>query len=252
MKSLKDMLNSNEFTLGSWITISHPSIPEILLQSNFDWLVIDMEHSAINLEGVQVLASIIESKGCAPLVRVGENDPQLIKRVMDIGAHGVIVPMVNSKKDAQQAVNSVKYPPEGIRGVGLYRAQKYGTGFEDYKKWLSKESVVIVQIEHIDGVKNIEEILSVKGVDGCIVGPYDLSASLGDPGNFENNQMLEALEKVKKACKNSEKPLGFHVVPPDISELNKKKDEGYNFLAFSIDFLFLGEKCKSELNKLKG
>lgn len=251
MYSLKDKLLKNKLTIGSWITIGHPAIAEILLQSPFDWLTIDMEHSAIDLTQAQMLISLIEAKGVAPLVRVGENRPNIIKKVMDFGAHGVIVPMVNSREDALRAVESVKYPPTGKRGVGLYRAQKYGEGFEEYKNWLSKESVVIAQIEHIDGVKNIEEIMKVDGIDGCIVGPYDLSGSLGIPGEFEDKKVTDSLEKVKITCKRIGKPLGYHVIPPEYNELKKKIDDGYTFLAFSLDFLFLGRKCKEELRKLK-
>jgi 2-dehydro-3-deoxyglucarate aldolase len=248
---IKNKLSNNELTIGSWITIGHPSIAEIMLQSDFDWIVIDMEHSSVSLESAQILISTIEANGSTPLVRVGENNQYLIKRVMDAGAHGVIVPMVNTREDAVKAVESVKYPPIGKRGVGLYRAQKYGEGFDEYKKWLEEESVVIVQIEHIDAVNNIEEILSVEGVDGCIIGPYDLSGSMGIPGDFENKKVLDALEKVKVACKKINKPLGYHVIPPDHIEMKKKIDEGYTFLAFSLDFLFLGRKCKEEIEKVR-
>jgi len=251
VETLKEKLEKNKLTIGSWITIGHPTVAELMLQAPFEWLVVDLEHSAITLDAAQVLISTIEGGGRTPLVRVGENNQALIKRVMDLGAHGVIVPMVNSKEDAKRAVDSVKYPPVGKRGVGLYRAQKYGEGFEEYKKWLADESVVIVQIEHIDAVKNIEEILKVKGVDGCIIGPYDLSASLGIPGKFDDKRMKNALERVREACRRLKKPLGFHVVPPDHKLLQQKIDEGYTFLAFSLDFMFLGAKCREELAKVK-
>ena len=248
---LKQKLKNNEQTFGTWITIGHSSVAEILLQSDFDWIVIDMEHSAISFETAQNLIGVIESGDKAPLVRVGENDPYIIKRVMDAGAHGVVVPMVNSREDAVRAVHAVRYPPVGKRGVGLYRAQKYGEGFEEYKEWLDKESVIIAQIEHIDAVNNIDEIISVEGIDGCIIGPYDLSGSLGIPGQYEDERVTEALEKVKKACKERNFPLGYHVIPPEQAELKKKMEEGYTFLAFSLDFLFLGRKCKEEFSKVK-
>ena len=132
MKSLKERLRKKEVTIGSWITLGHPSVAEIMAKAGFDWLTVDMEHSAITLHQAQQLIQVIELSGVVPLVRVGENDPNLIKRVMDAGAHGVIVPMVNSKEDAEKAVRSVKYPPRGFRGVGLARAQKYGADFEGF------------------------------------------------------------------------------------------------------------------------
>ena len=122
---------------------------------------------------------------------------------MDAGAHGVIVPMVNSRDDAEKAVSAVKYPPFGTRGVGLARAQGYGMDFETYKAWVEKESIVIAQIEHIDAVNNIDEIISTEGLDGFIVGPYDLSGSLGIPGQFDNELVIDALETVKNAAKKN-------------------------------------------------
>ena len=156
--SLKYKLKNNMQTYGSWITISNPLIPEIVSQAGFDWLCIDMEHSSIDIGNALSLVISIENNNIVPLVRVGENNANLIKRVMDVGAHGVIVPNVNSLQDAQNAVQAVKYPPAGKRGVGLYRAQKFGNNFDDYLEWLQNESIVVIQIEHINAVKNIEEI----------------------------------------------------------------------------------------------
>lgn len=138
MKSLKTKFVRREITIGSWITIGHQAVAEIMAGAGFDWLTVDMEHSAITLDIAQQLIQTIDLCGCIPLVRVGENNANLIKRVMDAGAYGVIIPMVNTKEDAERAVDAVKYPPIGKRGVGLARAQKYGLGFEEYKKWLEK------------------------------------------------------------------------------------------------------------------
>ena len=249
-KSLKHKLQTNTLTIGSWITLGHPAIAEIMAQSGFDWLTVDMEHSAITLHEAQQLIQVIELSGCVPLVRVGSNDSNLIKRVMDAGAHGVIVPMVNSAEDAEAAVKAVKYPPVGTRGVGLARAQGYGVDFETYKDWAEKESIVIVQIEHIYAVNNLEEIFSTDGVDGFIVGPYDLSGSLGMPGEFNDPEVLDALETVKKVAKKVNIISGFHVVPPESDQLRDKIDEGYRFLAYSLDSLFLAETCRRDLNTI--
>lgn len=249
---VKKKLAANQLTIGSWITMAHMSIPEIMASANFDWLTIDMEHSVIELSDAQALISIIESKGIVPLVRVSENRSNLIKRVMDAGAYGVIVPMVNSVQDAENAVNAVKYPPRGSRGVGLARAQKYGIGFDEYVKNLNKNSIVIVQIEHIDAVDNLESIISVKGVDGCIIGPYDLSSSLGIPGKFDHPKMKKAINHIEKTCKKLNLPLGFHVIPAEYKLARKKIERGYTFIAFSLDFMFLGSKCRNEMKLLKG
>lgn len=251
MKNLKEQLKNKTLTIGSWITLGHPSIAEIMAKAGFDWLTVDMEHSAITLHQAQQLIQIISLSGVPPLVRVGHNEPNLIKRVMDAGAHGVIVPMVNSREEAERAVASVKYPPKGFRGVGLARAQAYGADFEGYRKWNESNSVVIVQVEHIKAVENLEAILSVEGVDGFIIGPYDLSGSLGVPGQFDHPDVVAALTKVKDVAKAMDAVSGFHVIPPDPLEVRKKTDEGYRFIAYSLDILFLGNSCREGLQQIK-
>lgn len=246
---LKDKLKNNELTIGSWVTIGHPSIVEIMATAGFDWLAVDMEHSAIELETAQNLIAAIQANKMEALVRVGKNDDLLIKRVLDIGADGVIIPMVNTKADAEKAVASVRYPPLGKRGVGLYRAQKYGTGFDEYRKWQEESSIIIVQIEHKDAVDNLVDILSVKGIDGIIIGPYDLSASLGVPGDYENDAVKKAISKVEQICKKNNMPLGAHVIESNAAKLQEKIDQGYKFISFSIDFLFLGDKAREEMGK---
>lgn len=251
MKGLKSKLKNNKLTIGSWLSLAHPSIAEIMLSAGFEWLTIDLEHSVISLEQAQDLIRTIDLSGKIPLVRVGENDQNLIKRVMDAGAHGVIVPMVNSKEDAEKAVNAVKYPPVGKRGVGLARAQGYGFDFERYKEWLNTESVVVVQIEHIKAIENLEEILAVPGVDGSIIGPYDLSGSLGWPGEFDRPKVQEAIDHYENVCRKMNKPMGIHVVQPDAAKAMQYIKKGYVFLAFGVDILYLGQKCTDELTKLR-
>jgi len=251
MNSLKSRLRDRNLTIGSWITLGHPSIAEIMAKAGFDWLTVDMEHSALTLHQAQQLIQVIELSGCVPLVRVGANDANLIKRVMDAGAHGVIVPMVNTKEDAEQAVGSVKYPPRGFRGVGLARAQSYGADFEGYRKWNEAESIVIVQIEHIKAVENLEAILSVAGVDALIIGPYDLSASLGVSGQFDHPKVVAALSEVQRVTKQLNAVAGYHVIPPDPAQVREKVKQGYRFLAYSVDILFLGNSCRSGLKIIR-
>ena len=244
---LKRKLAEGQVTLGSWITIPHPNVVEIMASAGFEWLVIDMEHTATDLSQAQVLISTIQANNMKALVRVSKNEEVIIKRVMDMGADGVVVPMIKNGAEAREAVDYVKYPPTGRRGVGLYRAQRFGLGFEEYKRWLEEEAVIIAQIEHIDAIRNLDEILAVPGIDGTIVGPYDLSGSMGHPGAFHREDVKEALEGFKTKCKASGKPLGFHVIPPDAALIREKIDEGYTFLAFSLDFHFLGYKSRDEM-----
>lgn len=250
-KSLKKRLKKRELTIGSWLQIGSPIVAEIMAQAGFDWLVVDMEHSAISIDNAQTLIQVIDLAGCAPLVRLSSNDPTLIKRVMDAGSHGIIVPNVNSANDAVAAVKAVRYPPDGTRGVGLWRAQGYGFDFDKYKQWQASETLVIVQIEHIEAVNNFEAILNIEGVNGFIIGPYDLSASLGIPGEFEHPDFRAVLDKIHHISREMDAMMGTHVVMPDVSAVKQRIEEGYRLIAFGTDILFLGQSCRSGLRALR-
>lgn len=249
--SLKKKLQANELTIGSWLTIPHQSVVEIMATAGFEWLTLDLEHAAIDISQAMNMMALIQGKGMKALARVSKNEEVIIKRMLDAGADGIIVPTVRNAAEAKQAVDFVKYPPTGKRGVGLNRAQNYGIGFQEYQDWLRDECVMIVQIEHIDSVHNIEEILSVEGVDGIMVGPYDLSASMGMPGNYEHPDVVEALKKVEETTLRMKKPLGFHVIHSDHVKTLEKINVGYSLLAMSIDFFFLGDKARDEMELLK-
>ena len=140
---------------------------------------------------------------------------------------------------------------KGKRGVGLNRAQKYGIAFDSYKQWVDKEITVIAQIEHIEAVHNLDKILDVEGIDGIIVGPYDLSASMGYPGDYDRDDVRKALSNIDIITKKKNKPLGFHVVESNHEKVLEKVQKGYSFLAFSLDFFFLGDRAREEMKALK-
>jgi len=244
-------IQSSKPLIGSWLTLNHPSIAEILADAGFDWLCVDMEHSVTDYAEAQQLILTIQSKGLKAFVRVGENNARIIKRVLDAGADGIIVPSVNSAQEAQKAVEAVKYPPFGKRGVGLARAQSYGFSFDNYRDYKSKEITLIVQIEHIDAITQLDAIISTKGVDGTFIGPYDLSGSMGKPGQWDQADVKEALIKYEQTVKNYDKLVGFHVIQPDYTGVREKIEKGYNFIAFSLDTLFLGTLVRSQMNFLK-
>lgn len=248
--SLKNKLKKNQLTIGSWIMMGHPMSIEVLALAGFEWLVIDIEHTPIDLETVQSLIRTIQASDMKALVRVSKNEEVIIKRVLDMGADGIVVPMVNSKEDAKQAVNYAKYPPIGKRGVGLFRATRYGMKFEEYKKWVDDELVIIAQIEHIDAVNNIDEILQIEGIDGTIIGPYDLSGSMGYPGEFEREDVKDAVQKVLDRCKAFNIPSGFHVVDTDPEKLQIKIEQGCTFLAYGIDYFFMRDAAINGMNKI--
>ena len=237
-------------SFGSWITLNHPSIAEIMADAGFDWLCVDMEHSVTDYFEAQQLIMAIQGKGLKAFVRVGENNPRIIKRVLDAGADGIIVPSVNSYEEAVKAVNAVKYPPKGKRGVGLGRAQEYGFNFEGYRDGKAEEITLIVQIEHIQAIKELESILNVEGVDGTFIGPYDLSGSMGKPGMWDEPDVKEALAYYEETVKKYNKMVGFHVIQPDKDLVLEKISKGYNFIAFSIDILFLGTLARNQMKAL--
>jgi len=248
---LKKRLKKKELTIGSWLQIGSPVVAEIMVQAGFDWLVVDMEHSAISIDQAQSLIQIIDLAGCVPLVRLHSNDSVLIKRVMDAGAQGIVVPNVNCREDAIAAVRASRYPPYGTRGIGLWRAQGYGFDFDKYKEWQENGSTVIAQIEHIDAVNNFEAIVGTEGIDGFIIGPYDLSASLGFPGKYDHPDFRAALDTIKTVSNKCDVLMGTHVVMPDVSTVKQKINEGYRFIAYSTDTLLLGQSCRGALREIR-
>lgn len=251
-KALKQKLQANEFTVGSWIAIPHPAIAEVMTRAGFDWLAIDVEHGMATTSQVEELIRTIDLCGSVPLVRLTSIDVNQIKRVMDAGAHGIVVPMVNSEADMDRAIEGLYYPPRGKRGVGLARGQEYGRSFETYKEWANNGGPICVpQIEHISAIEEIDQILSKKEVDACIVGPYDLSASMGIAGEFDNPKLKEVIATIAEAGKRNGKAVGFHVVEPDWELMQERRSQGFNFLAYSVDFRMLDTMCQLGLEKIK-
>jgi 2-keto-3-deoxy-L-rhamnonate aldolase RhmA len=250
-RDLKHKLLNNEFTIGSWITIGSPDVAEIMSNAGFDWLVVDLEHSVISIDVAGDLIRTIDLCGISPLVRLTSNDSNQIKRVMDAGAHGIIVPMVNTVEDAKRAVASTRYAPKGNRGVGLARAQGYGENFKEYLEWQSTSPIVIVQIEHINAINNLEEILKTEGVDGFIIGPYDLSCSMGVPGVFEDQEFSNTVSHIINVGKKLSIPTGIHIVEPDLEILAESKNKGYNFIAYSVDIRMLDVASRDAFKTVK-
>jgi len=248
---MKNKLLSKKFTVGSWITLAHPAIAEIMAKANFDWLAIDLEHSVINIREAEELIRVIDLLGVSPLVRLTSNNADQIKRVMDAGAHGIIVPNVKTSDDVNNALNAMKYPPKGKRGVGLARAQGYGSTFDEYKKWQEDETILIIQIESIEAVDNLEEIFSSEGIDGYIIGPYDLSGSIGVPGQFDHPDFLDAIKRINSFSERIDTLRGIHIIEPSINELNSCIEQGYRFIAYSLDIRMIDVASRSAIENLK-
>jgi 2-keto-3-deoxy-L-rhamnonate aldolase RhmA len=244
---IKEKIRRGEPSIGSWMSMAHVSIAEILATAGYDWVVVETEHTAIDVSQVLPLLIAIERHGAVPLVRLAWNDPIQCKAVMDSGAAGVLVPMVNTREDAELAVKAIKYPPLGFRGVGLARAQGYGQTFDQYVRRANEDSLLVVQIEHIDAVRNIDDICAVPGIDGTFIGPYDLSSSLGIPGQLDHPDVIAAKGRVLEATLRHGLFAGVHFVhPPQAArDLPAAVAAGYRFIALGTDILFLGDAARA-------
>lgn len=250
--SLKAKLKGGQLCLGTWVTLGHTAIAEIFARAGFAWVVVDMEHSTISIEQAGELIRTIDLIGVSPLVRLTSNDTNLIKRVMDAGAHGIVVPNVNSPEDARIAVAATRYAPQGHRGVGLARAQQYGPGFKDYLEWQQDGPIVIVQIEHQSALDHLETIFTTPGVDGFIIGPYDLSCSMGMPGEFDRPEFAAAIQRILQTGISVKCPAGIHIVEPDPGRLRQVIGEGYRFIAYSVDIRMLDASARAGISVTKG
>jgi len=250
--AVRQHLNDGTLTVGTWLSLGLPAIAEILCDAGFDWVVIDREHSPVSLEGTEALIRTIDGRGKSALVRLASShDPTEIKRVMDAGAHGIVAPMICSREEADAVWSAMQYPPEGTRGVGLSRAQGYGTRFESYRRWLPEGAALIVQLEHARALPHLDEILSAPHVHGCLIGPYDLSASLGVPGQFDAPEVVEAIETIWEAAIRHDKAPGIHIVEPDPRALKRRVEEGYRFIAFGVDFRMVDRAAREGLGVLR-
>ena len=254
MNILRKKLKNREKIFGGWTSIGHPQISEMFAFSGIDFLGIDLEHSTINQEQSQRIITVCDAQGVGCLPRVPSHNPESIKRLLDSGAKGVIVPNVETEKQVQAIINWVKYPPIGQRGFGVSRAQGYGFNFENYVSNWNENSVIIIQIESVEAVRNIKHLLNYDEVDGVMIGPYDLSGSLGIPGQIHHAKVLNAVNQVYEACREFGKACGPHEVEPSLESVNQAFDSGGTFVVLSSDiFIFWkwGEKMKCLINEFK-
>lgn len=240
LEQIKEKISNGLPSLGSWCQIPSPISAEIIASSDtFEWVTIDLEHSPISIETCENMIRAIDQSGSVPIVRLSSNNETQIKRVLDSGALGIIVPNTSNLKDVHDAYNAMHYPPIGKRGVGLARAQAWGRNFEKYKDNIDKETLLIAQIENKDAAENIDEIFGSGYLDAYIVGPYDLSASFGYPGDFEKSEFRSALRTIEESAKKHDIPSGYHLVEPDPNELEQLINRGYLFIAYSMDTVML-------------
>jgi len=241
---LRQALLERSVTLGAWIQIGHPACAEIFARAGFDWVCVDLEHGAIDLETMTDVFRTLDAFDCVPVARLPINDPVWIHRSLDAGARALIIPMVKTADEAESAVRESKYPPRGVRGFGYSRANRHGMDFDAYIASANDEIAMIMQIEHIDAIRHLDAILDVDGVDGLFIGPLDLSGSMGITGQMEHPKMVAALESYRTACKKHSKSAGMHIVRPDAGNIRHALDQGYTLIALGLDNVFLDESAR--------
>lgn len=217
--------------VGTLLSLPSPELAEVAAGAGFDWLFCDMEHGLIGPEDIPNL--VRAAAPCPCLVRIPETAEMWIRKALDAGAAGIIVPHVESPETAEAAVRWAKFPPEGARSVGFSRANLYGRRLHEDLENANDATAVMAQVEHIDGVRQIDAIVAVTGLTGVFVGPYDLSASLNKAGALDDPEVRDAVERVRKACRGRGLPVGIYSA--DAAGARRALEEGYALVCAGMD-----------------
>ena len=231
--TLAKKLKAHETVIGTWISSGSTNVVDILRNLRFDWFVLDMEHSPVTVETVATMIQVMNGSKITPLVRVGEIDQALFKTVLDSGAQGIVVPMVNTVEEAERAVRFAKYPPRGVRGVAAVKASDYGFTMPDYIRSANEQTTIVVQIETPEALRNVKQIVAVDGVDMAFVGPSDMTMTLGLVDDRNNPRVVEAMSAVVKACEDAGKTAGTLAISAE--EIKRDLDLGFRFISLATD-----------------
>jgi len=235
---LRNKLSKGVISIGTWQQIPHASISEILGRAGYDWVAVDMEHGSVGSHQLPNLFRAIELGNSLPLARIAQAHPKDCKQALDAGAGGIIAPMIETANQLESIRDACRWPPAGKRGVGFSRANLFGKHFDEYRQE-AQAPLLVSQIENINAVNNLEEILQIDGLDAIIVGPYDLSASMGITAEFYNEDFVTVMDRIINLCNQYKVPCGDHIVQPDPNLLEKRIKQGFRFLAYSTDGIFL-------------
>jgi 2-dehydro-3-deoxyglucarate aldolase len=230
--------------IGTWLQVANSDYAEVIGDAGYDWAAIDMEHGAFSRHSLPDIFRALELGGTAPMARIANPDSSLCQQALDAGAAGVIIPRVETATQLESLIAACKWPPAGARGVGFSRANLYGKYFDNYKVE-SQMSFVVAQVESAIAVASIAEIATVHGLDAIMIGPYDLSASLGRTGDLRHPEVQTAIQQVMTACRSIGVASGIHVVQPSPSDLNDAIAAGHRFIAYGTDMLFLASRLKN-------
>lgn len=240
---VSELLKQGKVAVGGWEGLNSPAVAEIMAKAGFDWVAADVEHAAHSTQDYAYLAKAVKCQGVVPIARVFDKSAVSIRRILDAGAQGVIVPMIRTADDAREVVAAAKYPPLGRRGVGAAPANCYGLELSGDMSRFNSEILVMVMVEQKEAVENIDEIMSVEGVDGMFLGPVDLSYSYGFGGQIMHPVIMEAMDKARDACIKYGKAPGMHLIGGH-DAIKNAIDRGFTFLALSTagNFIFNGSK----------
>jgi 4-hydroxy-2-oxoheptanedioate aldolase len=249
---VKDLLKAGRPVIGSWLGIPSPVSARFMSRLGFDYLCVDMEHQPIDIETASAMFAAIVEGGCVALARIPWNTPENIKRVLDCGAQGIVVPMVNTRAEAEAAVAAAKYPPQGIRSVGgMLHALNFATDPATYYARANEEILVVVQAESPEGVANADEILSVEGVDAVFIGPNDLLCQMGHTPGMESDepQFIGALQRICSVAHENGVAPGIHTANHEAC--NRRVAQGFRFMAVASDARFMVAGGQSELSRVE-
>jgi len=247
--NLKTRLRNGETLIGSLVTIPSTDVAEMMSLVGFDYLWIEAEHAPTGFVQVQMMIQAVGGR-CPCLVRIPENKEVWIKKALDIGCDGIVVPQVKSAAEAEEAVAHCLYPPAGRRSVGVSRAHGYGMSFQEHVSKINDELLIVLQVEHAESVKNVAEIVKVPGIGAILIGPFDLSGSLNLLGQITHPQVEEAIEEIKQHCEAAQVPLGIFAV--DAQYARDAIASGFKLIALSLDSFFLWKSAQAALNQSRG
>jgi 2-dehydro-3-deoxyglucarate aldolase len=247
IQQIRERLRNGGRSIGSWMQIPHASVAEIMGQAGYDWVAVDMEHGAVGVHQLPDLFRALELGGTLPLARLALGNPKDCKQALDAGAGGVIVPMIENAQQLSEVRDACCWPPAGRRGVGFSRANLFGKNFDAYREE-AQAPLLVAMIEHVRAADHLDAILQVERLDAILIGPYDLSASMGIAAQFDHPDFTSLVSRILAKAQLHRIAGGIHVVAPSREQLEQRLAEGYRFLAYSIDAVMLDHAASHEFN----
>lgn len=250
VRDIREGLKQDRATVGTWLQFPSPDVAEVMARAGYDWVAVDMEHGSFGRHGLPDIFRAIEAGGAAPFARLPEATKTHIKSALEAGAQGLIFPMIETREQLDRAIGWATYPglddwatpatrPAEYRGVGYCRANVFGKEFDAYRAGTARDLFLVAQIEHVRALEHIDDILSHPRLDAIMVGPYDLSGSMGLTGQFDHPDFKAAMATIAEACRRNNARMGMHIVQPDPEALRREIEGGARFIAYGIDTVFL-------------